>query len=59
MKEWRKFRPMGILFGVIASISTPQTSQLLEQLQRNEADTIGIPADIRQLVKPVKTRCNS
>ena len=59
MKEWRKFGPIGVLFNVIASISTPQARQLLEQLQRNEADAIGISADVRQLVRPVKTRWNS
>jgi hypothetical protein len=42
MKEWRKFGPISILFDVIASISTPQTRQLLERFQRNEADAIGV-----------------
>jgi hypothetical protein len=43
----------------IASICTPQTHQLLEQLQRDEAAALGIEPTIRQLVKPVKTRWNS
>jgi len=42
MKEWRKFGPSSVPFDVIASISTLQTRQLLERLQRNEANTIGV-----------------
>ncbi|CAE7003037.1 hypothetical protein PTTW11_01481 [Pyrenophora teres f. teres] len=57
--EWRKYGPIGVLFNVIASICTPQTRQLLERLQRDEAEAIGVTANIRQLVKPVKTRWNS
>ncbi|KAA8623809.1 hypothetical protein PtrV1_05115 [Pyrenophora tritici-repentis] len=57
--EWRKYGPIGVLFDVIASICTPQTRQLLERLQRDEAEAIGVIANIRQLVKPVKTRWNS
>ncbi|KAF7565465.1 hypothetical protein PtrM4_048990 [Pyrenophora tritici-repentis] len=59
MDEWRKYGPIGVLFDVIASICTPQTRQLLERLQRDEAEAIGVTANIRQLVKPVKTRWNS
>jgi hypothetical protein len=59
MDEWRKYGPIGALFDVIASICTPQTRQLLERLQRDEAEAIGVTANIRQLVKPVKTRWNS
>jgi hypothetical protein len=57
--EWRKCGPFGVLFDVIASICTPQTRQLLERLQRDKAEAIGVTANIRQLVKPVKTRWNS
>lgn len=42
MKEWRKFGLISVLFDVVASISTPQTRQLLGRLQRNEADAIGV-----------------
>jgi hypothetical protein len=42
MKEQRKFGPIGVLFDVITSISTPQTDHLLEQLQLNEADAIDV-----------------
>jgi hypothetical protein len=56
MTEWRQYGPIGVLFDVIASICTPQTRQLLEQLQRDEAAALGIEPTIRQLVKPVKTR---
>jgi hypothetical protein len=59
MTEWRQYGPIGVLFDVIASICTPQTRQLLEQLQRDEAAALGIEPTIRQLVKPVKTRWNS
>jgi hypothetical protein len=59
MNEWRKFGPIGVLFDVIASICTPQTRQLLEQLQRDEAEVMGLEPAIRQLVKPVKTCWNS
>ncbi|KAG9387832.1 Dimer-Tnp-hAT domain containing protein [Pyrenophora tritici-repentis] len=38
MDEWRKYGPVGVLFDVIASICTPQTRQLLERLQCEEAD---------------------
>ncbi|KAF2846988.1 hypothetical protein T440DRAFT_356444, partial [Plenodomus tracheiphilus IPT5] len=54
--EWRKYGPIGVLFDVIASICTPQTRQLLERLQREEAESLGVAASVRQLVKPVKTR---
>jgi hypothetical protein len=57
--EWRKYGPFGVLFDVIASICTPQTRQLLERLQRDNAEAIGVIANIRQLVKPVETRWNS
>jgi uncharacterized protein (UPF0335 family) len=56
MKERRKIGPIGDLSDVSASISTPQARQLLEQLQRNEAGAIDIPADVRQLFKRVETR---
>ena len=56
MDEWRKHGPIGVLFDVIASICTPQTRQLLERLQREEAESLGVTPHIRQLVKPVKTR---
>ena len=59
MDEWRKYGPIGVLFDVIASICTPQTRQLLERLQREEAESLGVTPHIRQLVKPVKTRWNS
>ncbi|KAI2479364.1 hypothetical protein Ptr902_09575 [Pyrenophora tritici-repentis] len=59
MDEWRKYGPIGVLFDVIASICTPQTRQLLERLQREEAETLSVTANVRQLVKPVKTRWNS
>jgi iron-sulfur cluster repair protein YtfE (RIC family) len=42
MKEWRKFGPVSVLFDVIVSTSTPQTRQLLERLQHNKADAIGV-----------------
>ncbi|KAA8614974.1 Dimer-Tnp-hAT domain-containing protein [Pyrenophora tritici-repentis] len=59
MDEWRKYGPVGVLFDVIASICTPQTRQLLERLQCEEAESLGVTPHIRQLVKPVKTRWNS
>ena len=59
MDEWRKHGPIGVLFDVIASICTPQTRKLLERLQREEAESLGVTPHIRQLVKPVKTRWNS
>ncbi|CAE7034396.1 hypothetical protein PTTW11_05423 [Pyrenophora teres f. teres] len=59
MDEWRKYGPVGVLFDVIASICTPQTRQLLERLQCEEAESLGVTPYIRQLVKPVKTRWNS
>lgn len=59
MKEWRKFGPIGVLFDVIASICTPQTRQLLERFQCEEAAAIGAQVNIKQLVQPVKTRWNS
>ncbi|KAF7445306.1 uncharacterized protein PtrM4_153700 [Pyrenophora tritici-repentis] len=40
MDEWRKYGPISVLFDVIASICTPQTRQLLERLQREEAETL-------------------
>jgi hypothetical protein len=57
--KWRKYSPISVLFDVIASICTPQTRQLLERLQREEAESLGVTPHIRQLVKPVKTRWNS
>ncbi|KAF7566069.1 hypothetical protein PtrM4_143890 [Pyrenophora tritici-repentis] len=39
--KWRKYGPIRVLFDVIASICTPQTRQLLERLQRDEAEAIG------------------
>lgn len=42
LKEWRKFGLIGVLFDMIASISTRQTRQLFERLQRNEADATGV-----------------
>ncbi|KAI1512316.1 Dimer-Tnp-hAT dimerization containing protein [Pyrenophora tritici-repentis] len=59
MDEWRKYGPVGVLFDVIASICTPQTRQLLERLQCEEAESLGVTPHIWQLVKPVKTRWNS
>jgi hypothetical protein len=59
MDEWRKYGPIGVLFDVIASICTPQTRQLLERLQREEAESLVVTPHIWQLVEPVKTRWNS
>jgi hypothetical protein len=42
MEKWRKFGPISVLFDVIASMSPPQTRQLLERLQRDEADAVGV-----------------
>ncbi|KAG9375994.1 hypothetical protein A1F94_013260 [Pyrenophora tritici-repentis] len=42
MDEWRKYGPVGVLFDVIASICTPQTRQLLERLQCEEAESLGV-----------------
>jgi hypothetical protein len=42
MDEWRKYSPISVLFNVIASICTPQTQQLLERLQREEAESLGV-----------------
>lgn len=58
MDEWHKSGPIGVFFDVIASICTPQARQLLERLQREKAESLGITTNIWQLVKPVKTRWN-
>jgi hypothetical protein len=55
----RKHGPIGVLFDVIASTCTPQTRQLLDRLQREEAESLGVTPYIRQLVKPLQTRWNS
>lgn len=59
MREWRQYGPIGVLFDVIASICTPQTRQLLERFQREEAAAVGRDVHLMELVKPVKTRWNS
>ena len=59
MQEWRKYGPIGVLFDVIASICTPQTKQLLARFQREEAEALGKPVVLKELIKPVKTRWNS
>lgn len=59
MREWRQYGPIGVLFDVIASICTPQTRQLLERFQREEATAVGHDVHLMELVKPVRTRWNS
>ena len=59
MQEWRKYGPIGVLFDVIASICTPQTRQLLQRLQQEEADALRESVKLNDLVKPIKTRWNS
>lgn len=59
MQDWRKYGPIGVLFDIIASICTPQTRQLLQRLQQEEADALRKPVQLKDLVKPVKTRWNS
>jgi hypothetical protein len=59
MRGRRKHGPIGVLFDVIASICTPQTRKLLDPLQREEAESLGVTPYIQQLVRPVKTRWNS
>ena len=60
MEEWRKHGPIGVLFDVITSICTPQTRQLLERFQIEEAKRLH-KQDFRpnELVKSIKTRWNS
>jgi len=59
MKEWRQYGPIGVLFDIIASICTPQSRELLQKLQRVEAESLGKPVVLRELIRPVKTRWNS
>ncbi|KAF2029773.1 hypothetical protein EK21DRAFT_67104, partial [Setomelanomma holmii] len=59
MKDWRHYGPIRVLFDIIASICTPQTRQLLQALQQVEADALQNPVQLKELVKPVKTRWNS
>lgn len=59
MQDWRKYRPTGVLFDIIASICTPQARQLLQRLQQEEADALRKPVQLKELVKPIKTRWNS
>jgi hypothetical protein len=59
MKDWRHYGPIGVLFDIIASICTPQARQLLQRLQQVEADALRKPVQLKELVKPVKTRWNS
>jgi hypothetical protein len=59
MNKWRKFGPISVFLDSIGSIRTPQTQQLLKQLQRDKAEAILIEPTIQQLGKPVKTRWNS
>lgn len=51
--------PIGVLFDIIASICTPQTRELLQKLQREEAESLAKAVNLKELVKPVKTRWNS
>jgi hypothetical protein len=48
-----------VLFDIIASICTPQARQLLQRLQQIEADSLQKPVQLKELVKPVRTRWNS
>jgi hypothetical protein len=48
--------PIGVLFDVFASISTPQAHLLLEQLQCDEANAIVIPANVRRIIERVEMR---
>ena len=59
MKEWRQYGPIGVLFDIIASICTPQSRELSQKLQRVEAESLGKPVVLRELIRPVKTRWNS
>jgi hypothetical protein len=59
MREWRQYGPIGVLFDIIASICTPQTRELLQKLQQVEAELLGKPVVLKELVRPVKTRWNS
>ncbi|RAQ98540.1 ribonuclease h-like protein [Stemphylium lycopersici] len=59
MQDWRKYGPIGVLFDIIASICTPQSRQLLQRLQQEQADALREPVALKDLVKPVKTRWNS
>jgi hypothetical protein len=58
MREWRQYGPIGVLFDIIASICTPQTRELLQKLQQVEAELLGKPVVLKELVRPVKTRWN-
>jgi hypothetical protein len=40
MQDWRKYGPIGVLFDIIASICTPQSQQLLQRLQQEQADSL-------------------
>ncbi|KAF2035607.1 hypothetical protein EK21DRAFT_45616, partial [Setomelanomma holmii] len=56
MKDWRQYGPIKVLFDIIASICIPQTQQLLQTLQQVEVDALQKPVQLKELVKPVKTR---
>jgi hypothetical protein len=56
MQDWRKYGPIGVLFDIITSICTPQTRQLLQRLQQEEAEELGEPVKLKDIVKPIKTR---
>jgi hypothetical protein len=58
MQDWRKYGPIGVLFDIITSICTPQTRQLLQRLQQEEAEELGEPVKLKDIVKPIKTRWN-
>ena len=59
MDEWRTRGPIGVLFDVIASICTPQARKLLENYQREEATRLNRKLELKEVIKPVKTRWNS
>lgn len=59
MQDWRKYGPIGVLFDIIASNCTPQSRQLLQCLQQEQADGLREPVTLKDLVEPVKTRWNS
>jgi hypothetical protein len=59
MEEWRQAGPIAVLLDVLASICTPQAREILDGFQRDEAVRLNEDPDLREPIKPARTRWNA
>jgi hypothetical protein len=59
MEVWRQAGPIAVLLDVLASICTPQARDILDGFQRDEAVRLNEEPDLKEPIKPARTRWNT